>query len=367
MNLHSDFIRNIYKSLNNYEKAVKLREKSYTYEDIINHNKQPLNILENLLYLWPPCDIRINAYQDLLLKEGSDRDTEVALIEDIVKSAEYITSRKDFSNGIIELSINFIENLDEIERYNRAVIKHNREWVKKGKPTKIFDPVHGEEYEIEDTYVDPVFITGNAVELGEVELNVSKGELAKARPQLKRKLLVKIIYKLIVNKDSSFTLEYAAYNAKNELLYYNSVTNYDMAKLVRRSVQEMWGYPYTKDKYIKGISLFLSGSKLEICNRDNKKPSFLLQEDKISLKDNIDFIRTERKINFLKKKIDTLRFFFPIYAFVMLPISAIGVLYFPNFFLVLSIINIIATFCARMSILDNYREISVLTSEKSFL
>jgi hypothetical protein len=76
----------------------------------------------------------------------------------------------------------------------------------------------------------------------------------------------------------NYTLGYVAYDSANRVIYYNEVTHRDLAYLVRRSVQELWGNPLERGKrgaFLEGIPLLIQGRKLAICKKDNTKPSIL--------------------------------------------------------------------------------------------
>jgi hypothetical protein len=365
---HNKFVRTFWNTMEEYERSKKIREETYLYDDIINNNEHPLNVLEKLIYLWPPCDIRIDVNPNFLVSVESNKNSDTDMLEDIVRSAEYITTKKDFTNNILEISINIIKNLDEIERYNRAVREHNEKWLNSGKPNKIFDPVHGEEFDLEDKYVDPVLINGNILEAPEIEQNISYGPLTKARPQVKRKRLVRIVYQLTVNKDKSFTLGYIAYNYNNEILYYNTIAHTNLGYLIRRSVQEMWGLPFKSGTYIEGVSFFLTGKKIDICIKDNKKPSFIIKEEKeIKLKDDNKCIQAEKRISFLSKAILYTPVLAVIFNLIAIPVYVVGSLYYPNFFLFLSLINVPVLCLVRAILLVWNREVSVLYAERHFL
>jgi hypothetical protein len=235
-------------------------------------SKPPVAVLEKLLKMWPTHDIRYKGYGTC------DND----LMKDMVKSAEVRVTRKDITLGILEITVEMIKNLDEIERYNAAVSKHNKEWVGQGSPTEVFDPIHGDSLKVKDQYVDPVMLQSKHYDLPKsAQSGISTGKLAEARPNMLRKSHIRVKYQVCVISDKNFVLSYAAYDYNDKIVYYNETIHNDLAYLVRRSVQEIWGNPIAhsdSDDLLSGISMLLNGRKIHICKNDNKLPEFLAHE-----------------------------------------------------------------------------------------
>lgn len=384
----------LYETKEKIEKMLEKRNISVTTEDIINSNKHPLNVLEELLYLYPPCDLRIDPSRIFIGSPSSyNNEKDLLLLEDIIRSSEYVTIKKDLNNNILELSVNFINNLDEIERYNTVVEKHNSNWIKEGRPTKKFDPIHGEEYDIEDKYVKPVILEEDFFDLSDdITPDISYGPLSNSRPKINRKLLVKAVYKVTILNNGLFKLEYVVYNSSNDVLYYNSVTHKNLSHLVKRSIQEIWGYPEEKYKYMHelyGISYLLSGRKLSICKRDNVKPSLL--ENKICFeKDPSEFYKLETKAKIYNTSADIITVIFPIISIIVSIVCALWCFYtftdetyymesykdsLPGLFLFLSelivqpysliaIIHLTILLYIRKQVLNLKRKVSVIKIEK---
>lgn len=238
-------------------------------------DKQPLAVLESLIKMWPVHDIRYSGYGTL--------DDNVMI--DMIKGAEVRVIRKDLMLGLLDLTVDFIKNLDEIERYNAAVKSHNRKWIDQGSPTEVFDPVHGDVHAIADQMVDPVFIQSSHYRLPKsVYGGISYGPLTKVRPEIERKSHVKVRYQMSITPDSRFILGYAAYDYEGRIIYYNEVVHHNLAYLVRRSIQEIWGNPVALNKFanlLEGVSMLIQGKKLSICKRDNKLPEFLRREGSV--------------------------------------------------------------------------------------
>jgi hypothetical protein len=257
------------------EARIKLeREKTVSVQSLAG--KLPITVLERLVKMWPTHDIRYSGYGT------SDTD----LMKDMVKSAEVRTTRKDITLGILELTVEMVKNLDEVERYNAAISRHNKEWKEQGSPTEIFDPVHGDKFEVKDQYVDPVMMQSKHYNLPKSAYSdVSSGKLAQARPNLIRKSHIRVKYQMCIISEVQFVLSYAAYDYDDKIIYYNEITHHDLAYMVRRSVQEIWGNPGVYDNFgplLDGVSMLINGKKLMTCKRDNKLPSFLAHEDTVA-------------------------------------------------------------------------------------
>jgi len=234
--------------------------------------QQPLQVLESLVSQWPTHDLR---YNNPDMDDYFSADEE--LMVDLITGMETRVLRKDLSTGTLEYSVEFQNNLAEYERYNMVIEEHNELWKRQGCPTSVFDPVHGEVHKVIDQHVDPVVIASKNKPQPKSVYSNSKSPLAKARPTMKRTGYIRVIYQLTVYK-ASYTLGYVAYDSSDRVLYYNELTHKDLAYLVRRSVQELWGNPLETAKsgcYLEGISMLIQGKKIKICKKDNDKPAIL--------------------------------------------------------------------------------------------
>jgi hypothetical protein len=251
------------------ERIAIIREKPVHVRSL--SDKQPMTVLEDLIKMWPTHDIRYKGWN------SSDDE----LMTDMVQGTDIRVVRKDISAGILDISVEMVRNLDEIERYNAATASHNKKWRAMGSPTEVFDPVHGDSHKVRDQYVDPVMMQSRHYDLPESAYRrVSTGKLAQARPEIVRKSHIKLRYQLQIT-DALFTLGYAAYDYEGRIIYYNQVRHNDLAYLVRRSVQEIWGNPACSRDFgelFEGVAMLLNGRKLGICKRDNKLPEFLAYE-----------------------------------------------------------------------------------------
>lgn len=262
------FQRDYLAILDEREKNADERVKPVTVQSILD--EQPLNVLEGLVKRWPCHDIRYEGY-------GSSDDE---LLVDMVKGMEQRISRKDLHNGILEYVVEMVRNLDEIERFNRVVKKHNQAWKDRGSPTKVFNPLTGDISREKNGYTDPVMMQSRHYALPDSAYS-GKSNLGKHQPNIKRKSHVRVKYQMRITDDNLFVLGYAAYDHDDRILFYNELQHKDLTYLVRRSVQEIWGTPTaTKiaDPLLEGIQMLINGDKLVICKQHCKFPEFMAHE-----------------------------------------------------------------------------------------
>ena len=227
-----------------------------------------LTLLGERLLMWPTFDLRYI---------GISNDS--ALLKDIVKGMETNIIRRDLNASALVLSVEIPANLGEYEKFNMLAEDHNRQWIRNGRRTHVLDPVHGDVYEVKDQMVDPALLHSrtNPVPHCQANVGVQEGTLSRMRPTLRRRTFATITYQVWMYS-GEFTLGYAAYNSKKEVVYYNQQSHTDLAVLIRKSIQEIWGNPYElkeTGKVLEGISLLTQGRKLQICQRDNELPNFL--------------------------------------------------------------------------------------------
>jgi hypothetical protein len=362
------FVRDYSEILAEEERIKELREKPVSVESILN--KQPLTVLEELVKMWPTHDVRYQGY-------SSDED----LMIDMIKGAETRTTRKDLTKGILEITVEMVKNLDEIERYNAAIGQHNREWEEQGCPEEIFDPVHGDVHKVKDQYVDPVMMQSKHYSLPKSAYSgVSSGKLANARPNIARKSHTLVRYQMSII-DDTFVLGYAAYDYEGEIIYYNEITHKNLAYLVRRSVQEMWGNPIAHsefDELLEGVSMLINGKKLAICKKDNKLPEFLAHENS-----HLKSTRAIRKIE--DEEVQSViasnvtGFYFPLFFIIGFVVCALwsfmnmGIEMNPDnplpilLPLLLCILFLIGTICCRSASQEADRHASELDATKKFM
>lgn len=251
--------------LRNDDKAKEFRSTPLTAYDLDDQN--PLDHLGGLLMLWPPGDIRFQI---------GNLGKEKYLMYKMFEGVETSLGARQYDRGVLDYKVLFQSNLDEFERFNQAAARHNREWYENGCPSEYVDPVTGDSTRVSG-YVDS--IRPGSKYSGEQLVNPNTGgELAGMRPEMKRKSYVLVRYQLRLY-GTSFRLGYAAYDPKGRVVYYNQLVHEDLAYLVRRSVQELWGNPKVTDimdgNLLDGISMLIQGKKIPYCRNNNTVPEFM--------------------------------------------------------------------------------------------
>lgn len=263
--------------LDDIERNDEIRVKPVYVRDVAG--KQILTVLEEMIGRWSCHDVRYDGI-------GSDDQ----LLEDMIKGLERRVSRRVISEGVLEYSVEFIKNLDEIERYNAVVRGHNQKWVRDGKPVTTFDPLSGDVGINRDGFVDPVYTEGGRYKLPDsVYDSVADNGLTSVRPLVDRKSHIRVKYQVKI-RGGVFVLGYAAYDYSDKVVYYNELEHKDLSYLVRRSVQEIWGNPRaTKDfqPMLEGIPMLIHGDKLALCKEHSKFPAFMVT-------DSVGFKSTEK-------------------------------------------------------------------------
>jgi hypothetical protein len=300
--------RDLYEMYGELVESHSERDKPCTVSSVIGRRRQPLNVLQGLLKLWPPHDLRY---------ENEDMDdcysTDSDLMKDLVRGMEMKIVSKDLSTNTLEVTVELQNNLAEFERFNLVVEEHNEAWEREGRPEKIFDPVHGEEHRVKDQHVDEAVIQSSYYPQPKSVYSDATGPLSKARPDLKRVSYIRVQYHLTHTEDA-WTLGYVTYDPKGRVIYYNEVSNRNLTYLVRRSVQEIWGNPKEKDKsgaFLEGIPMLIQGKKLDICNKDNSRPSILPETAEIKYT-NAELAAAERKYAWYRSLNTFFRYILPI-------------------------------------------------------
>ncbi len=298
-----------------YDKQQRIaveREKPVTVQSI--SSKQPLNVLQNLIEMWPCTDVRYDG-------PSSDDD----LLIDMVESMQQRFTRKSIQDGILEYTVEMLRNLDEIERYNAAVQQHNQKWVAEGKPTEIFDAFSGDIRKNRDGYVDPVLMSSKHFPIPDSAYsNTARNNLSKARPEMRRKSHIRVKYQMRITTDNLFVLGYAAYDHADRVIFFNENIHKDLAYLVRRSVQEIWGNPKASkvfDPLLVGIQMLINGDKLELCKKRCKFPEFMAHEQ-TTLKSTKEIRELENNEIRLIKKANFHGFYLPIFYIICFVILA---------------------------------------------
>jgi hypothetical protein len=325
-------------------------------------NQQPLQVLERLVKAWPPQDIRY---------ENSDYEsTDNELMKDLVTGLDIQITRRDLSTKTLEYVVQLQDNLAEYERYNAAVTQHNNAWYEQGAPKTVIDPVTGDTHRVLDQYVDRAAIQSSYYPQPKSVYDIAEGPLAKARPSMKRAAYLRVVYQLQVNR-IDYKLEYVAYDSKNRIIYYNAVEGPDLAYLVRRSVQEIWGNPVEKGMkgpWLEGIAMLIQGKKLPQCKKDNARPGSM-EPDATVKASNPELALAEVTQTALKVSSPLLVYGLPIGLIVMIFVWSLYCLgsNMPGVYLVGMLVLIGTLILSRWLTLQALRKESEIEAEKRFI
>lgn len=246
------------------------RKSSITVRSLKERN--PLEVLSILVQCWPCRDVRASySYEE----DDDLQDTSDGFITDVAKGLDLRESKRSLKSSSVVFDIMLQDNLDTFEDYNESVDQHNTEWLINGANLYDFDPVTGDESRLRDTYVDIVEPT--SMHHQQLKNDVSSGSLTKRAPGISRSSYGTLEYR-VSTQGNMFTLGYVVTSREGYLLCYNELSGTDLSKIVRRTVQEIWGNfkvtGYTGPFY-EGISQLFKGTKVKVCvDRHNILPKW---------------------------------------------------------------------------------------------
>ena len=228
--------------------------------------KSVVTALEDTILQWKPRDLRL---EKSYIKTHSDtNDTSEELLVDMASGMSLKVNSRNIPDNSITVAVMFQHNIAEFERYDDVVNKHNEDWLEAGEPEDVFDPSTGDIQSIKDR-----FVTQSRYE-GINPFGESNGDLSKAKPKPKKKKYLELTYRLDI-QGSIFTLGYVAKDLNNSILFYNELEGDNLAYLVRRSIQEMFGNPCVHSNFgpfYEGITMLINGKK-------NKVISVIIERD----------------------------------------------------------------------------------------
>ena len=266
-------------TLKSEEETEKVRRRPLKRGDL--DGQHPLAALGGLLMLWWPRDVR---YKNMACEE--------MFMYNLMNSMETSLGAHNYEEGTLEYFAHYQANVDEYERFNLAAQHHNYEWIDKGCPREFVDPITGDETPV-DTYVSLMDFTSKYSGDSGRSSEGTASKLEQMKPSMSRKACIRVKYQLTTISDT-FQLGYAAYDLKGIIIYYNEIKGDDLAQLVRRSVQEIWGNPKLisgRGKTLDGITQLIQGQKVAQCRRDNTIPCFLRGSDATIKTSNPDLVR----------------------------------------------------------------------------
>lgn len=266
------FTRDIYTQILKRRTESERRWTSLLAKDI---GDTPLvHVLSDLITSWPPQDLRLDPHYSSTHEVENYADE---YLEMLARSMEVRVSQKDLSDNSLICDVYIQSNYDEYDQYNQAAISHNKRWDEQGRPTDAFDPKTGEVSRIKDTYVDLAIPDSKHQPIIDTFFDgVSDGPLSQSRPEMKRKICVRLYYKISLMNDL-FTIEYGVKDAKDHVLFWAKYIGRDLSSLVRMIIQQTWGNTKVygdRGKFLDGIPQLFKGQKLYLCE-GVPRPSWL--------------------------------------------------------------------------------------------
>ncbi len=245
----------------------------YRATDVKDYNL--LNVLTNMILSWPLRDLRLNP--DL---RGQSTDSKY--MQDVARGLKLKVAKKSLEGNHVTFRALALSNMDEYERHNLATQAHNERYEAEGEPDVMFDPVTGAT-KAAAGYMAPAII--------ENEHDRIPGTSPDA-PKARRATVITLKYQVYL-KGTTFTLGYTAEDRRGKLVYYNFISGDDLAALVRRSVQGLWGNPEVfglEGPFLEGIAMLIQGKKTALCTQNNTKPLWALGQVKTA---NVDLLAAE--------------------------------------------------------------------------
>jgi hypothetical protein len=228
----------------------------------------PTEALAGLLAMWPPEDVRL----DMKYREThSVTDTSELWVKDVVRAVRLREERRLPGAGVVEIAVDFPSNMAEYERYNSVVESHNTKWVDAGSPSDKIDPWSGDISDVEG-YVDFARPSDDIPHCGD-----GGGPLDSCRPSPVRSQHMSVEYRASEHGDL-WTLGFVARDQRGRALCWNEESGRDLAALVRRSVQMLYGNPLVfgdEGPLSDGLPMLVQGRKTSMCSRRNTRPSWM--------------------------------------------------------------------------------------------
>lgn len=228
----------------------------------------PTETLARLVMAWPPKDVRLDQRYKASHKV---EDTSTTWVADVVAGVRVREERRVPGAGRLMVSLDFPCNMAEYERFNSVAQEHNALWEDAGSPVDSVDPWSGDVSDVEG-YVDFARVAEDIPHMGR-----GGGSLDAARPSPARASRVTVEYRAVEDGEQ-WTLGFVARDTAGKALCWNEETGDDLAALVRRSVQMLYGNPNVvgdEGPLSDGLALLVQGRKAKLCEERNAKPSWL--------------------------------------------------------------------------------------------
>lgn len=247
----------------------------------------PLTILQQHLNRWAPRDARLSEdYQETHHVLQFDNIAMVNLFEGMQLS---VISKIPKENSLI-IGVFLPTNSAEHERYYSVLDQRQAEWERHGSLEDILDPVSGDIHEI------PPLAGSNP-------------------PRPKRALYARLRVSLEIQPES-FVLSFAAWDHREQVLFYDVIEHANMDYLMRRMMHELFGNHQVKGNtgaFLEGISYLFQGNKLKLC-QDHPKPSWL--KDVNYKTSNPELVQYKAEAAFFSMMAFIFRYIFPVTLFI---------------------------------------------------
>jgi len=225
-------------------------------------------VLAGLVLAWPPRDVRL----DPAYRESHDvTDTSDVYARDVADGARVREQSRRPGAGRLVVALDFHSNMAQFERYNSVVRDHNREWIDAGEPADSIDAWTGDISPVEG-WVD------FAQSEEHPRLGDGGGALDSARPSAVRSVGATVEYRAFENPDGTWTLGFVARDRADRALCWHEESGPDLAVLVRRSVQMLYGnhrVPGCIGPLSDGLSLLMRGEKVRLCQLHCRRPRWM--------------------------------------------------------------------------------------------
>lgn len=230
--------------------------------------RDPTEALAKLVMQWPARDVRMD-----MRHRGTHevQDTSDLWVKDVVSAVRVREDRRVPGEGIFVSSIDFPSNMAEYERFNAVAQDHNSTWVEAGCPKDVVDPWSGDIFPVEG-YVDFARPSDDIPRLGD-----GSGPLDSRRPQPVRSRHATVEYRASEGR-GGWTLGFVARDWAGKVLCWNEESGPDLAVLVRRATQMLYGNPFVlgdDGPLSDGLPLLVQGRKAALCEKRNTRPTWM--------------------------------------------------------------------------------------------
>jgi hypothetical protein len=257
--------RDLYDKITEELQAAKDRSKP-----VLVGSGEPTVLLSQLVLAFPAVDQRLDPLYKK--KHLSVYDTSDLWARNVSAGVKVRLENARPGTGRVTVALDFHSNTAEFERFNSVVRDHNENWEKDGCPEDTFDPWNGDVDKVRDGYVDFATTDESQPMRGDVE-----GPLHNARPTARRSGLVSVEYR-VTDDGFRWTLGFVASDLAGRLLCWNEIQGEDLSKLVRRSVQMLYGNPAVQGDYgplSDGLTMLVQGRKVGLCRQSSKTPAWV--------------------------------------------------------------------------------------------